>query len=278
VPIYSAGIDDGIPWLSMRLLPGGTIATMLGSRLTLNRAIPILREIAAALDYAHAHGVIHRDVKPSNVLLDESGHVCVADFGLARLMTGDRVHTSTGIIVGTVQYMAPEQALDKPLDHRCDLYSLGVVAYEMLSGVRPFDGASPMAIVTKHIKEPVPAPARYGVSDATARVLLRALEKNPADRWPTAKAFVDALEASAQTRVPQPSRRAVAAGVTIAAVALLIWSIGPRGPGTSREPPTPPTLEGAPRTAAAFVPFRPVCSHHQKGKGPPKWRPKETSC
>jgi TonB family protein len=233
VPIYAAGVDDGMPWLSMRLMPGGTIERILDGRMTLERALPILRSVAAALDYAHARGVIHRDVKPSNILLNEAGHVCMADFGLARLMTRSPAVTTRGLIVGTPQYMAPEQALDEPLDHRCDLYSLGVVAYEMLCGVRPFDGASAMAVITKHISERVPAPSSYGVSRATAHVLLKALEKKPAQRWPTAAALVNALEASGQKTVPWKT-----VGVGASAAAAVAIYMGMRPPsGSSGFPP-----------------------------------------
>jgi TonB family protein len=196
VPIYASGIDDGMPWVSMRLLSGGTLSELLSLRRPLppDRVVHILTGIAKAIDYAHTRGVIHRDIKPSNILLDDAGHICVTDFGVARLMErGGGITTATGTVVGTPQYMAPEQALGLEVDRPCDLYSLGVVAYEMLTGAPPFAASSPVACLMKHVNDPFPVPDREVVSTALAKVLEKAMAKDPNDRWPTATAFVDAL-------------------------------------------------------------------------------------
>ena len=114
VPLYASGIEGGIPWMSMRLLAGGDLKALVDSgRLDVKRTVEILQATASALDYAHARGVVHRDVKPSNILLDRAGRVCVSDFGLAHLMEKSLVHTRTGVIAGTPRYMAPEQGLGK---------------------------------------------------------------------------------------------------------------------------------------------------------------------
>lgn len=260
VPIYASGIDSGIPWISMRLLTGGSLATLLGRRgLDIMRTIQILRGVAEALEYAHARGVIHRDVKPSNILLDEAGHVCVSDFGLARLMERREGLTRTGSVTGTPHYMAPEQALSLAINHRCDIYSLGVVAYEMFTGTTPFRGDSPVAILMQHVNDPLPVPTRTPVSDALFAVLKQALAKDPRDRWPSARAFVAALETgAAESPLPHTVRRIaprVVAGAGAAALATvavaLLW---PSMPPPAQAPPaveTTPVQETSPPAVVA---------------------------
>src|SRR5439155_4320281 len=135
IPIHAFGIESGIPWMAMRLISGGALSSLLrGGRLTHERIITILRGAADALDYAHGKGVVHRDVKPQNILLDEAERVYLADFGIAKMVEGSGALTQTGMITGTPQYMAPEQATAQSVDQRVDTYALGVVAYEMLTG------------------------------------------------------------------------------------------------------------------------------------------------
>ena len=144
----------------MRLLGGGNMATLLkNAPPDPVKALGILRRVAEALDYAHARGVVHRDIKPANILFDRDGRACVGDFGLAQMLEGNPVVTRTGMVVGTPHYMAPEQALGNGVDHRCDVYSLGIVAYEMLFGRTPFTGDSPVAVLLKHVNDPLPVPA-----------------------------------------------------------------------------------------------------------------------
>jgi protein-export membrane protein SecD len=194
IPIYAYGIDDGVPWMAMRLVAGGPVSALLGSgALEPRRAVGILSGVAAALDHAHSRGVLHRDVKPANVLLDDD-HVYLADFGIARMVEGSPVLTRTGMIAGTPQYMAPEQAQGAPtLDHRGDIYALGVVAYEMLTGRVPFNADTPVAVLMKHVLEPVPLPVT--LPEPLARALLTCLAKSPGDRWSSAGEFVRALTA-----------------------------------------------------------------------------------
>ena len=163
-------------------------------RMTPQRAVAILRGVADALDYAHAKGVMHRDVKPANILLDEAGRVYLADFGIARLVEGATALTAAGLISGTPVYMAPEQATGLTLDHRVDIYALGVVAYEVLAGRVPFAADNPIDVLMKHVQSPVPV-----VPDLPAPVmdaLLKALAKKPQDRWQSAGALVAELEAT----------------------------------------------------------------------------------
>ena len=245
VPIYASGIANGMPWLSMRLLSGGTLSDRLtGVPLATGEAVRILRGVVRALDHAHARGVIHRDVKPSNILLDDAGNACVADFGVARLMEQGITLTNIGAIIGTPMYMAPEQARGVELDHRCDLYSLGVVAYEMLTGTPPFKASTPLALLTRHTNDPVPTPPRKLVSRAIAKVLRKALAKRPEDRWSTGAAFVDALEAAVR-HTPMWLPRVAAAGVLATAVIAYSWVR-----------PTPDSVPlAATQTIRPFVPY-----------------------
>ena len=202
VPIYASGIDDGVPWMSMRLLAGGNLDDLLEHGIPDPRdVVHTLRSVAEALDYAHACGVVHRDIKPSNILRDAPGRVYLGDFGLAHIFESERGVTRTGTLLGTPHYMAPEQALGKPVDHRCDIYSLGIVAYEMFCGVRPFTGDAPMAVLLKHLQEPLLFDG--GVSPLIVDAIQKAVAKTPAERWPTAGAFISALEVAVGTQSPE---------------------------------------------------------------------------
>jgi serine/threonine-protein kinase len=228
VPIHASGINDGIPWMSMRLLAGGNLGALLSTgRPHPREAIRLLRSIAGALDYAHAQGVVHLDIKPTNILLDDSSGVYVADFGLARMLDSAHGLTRTGILAGTPQYMAPEQALSNQADHRSDIYSLAIVAYEMFVGAIPFTGHSPVAVLMKHVNEPLPVPPDGLLSPAVWRAIQKGAAKDPGDRWPSAGAFAAALESPVGLSDDDRSRSRVArrsaAGATLLVVAALAW-------------------------------------------------------
>ena len=216
VPIYDVGERDGLAYFVMALLTGGN----LGSLLTYDPRLPIeevrrfMREVADALDYAHQRGVIHRDIKPDNILIDrESGRALVTDFGIAWAMEAASRLTATGIAVGTPTYMSPEQATgDRALDGRSDIYSLGVVAYQMLTGRVPFTAGNAMALLLKHVTEH-PRPIqdlRPDTPTAMSNAIERALLKSPEDRWPTAASLREALSSEARvvpswrTEKPEP--------------------------------------------------------------------------
>ena len=205
VPIYDVGERDGVAYLVMALISGGNLGThlMREPRLPIDETRRLVSEIADALAYAHLRGVIHRDIKPDNILLDgDSGRALVTDFGIARAMEAGTRLTVTGIAVGTPTYMSPEQAVgERELDGRSDIYSLGVLAYQMLTGRVPFRASNSMALLMKHVTERPRSIAelRPEVPRAMREAIERALEKAPEDRWPTATTFRDALEGESVT-------------------------------------------------------------------------------
>jgi serine/threonine protein kinase len=196
LPVYDFGQDDGLSYIVMKYVAGGTLKDRLGEALTIQQTLPILKQIAAALDHAHDLGILHRDVKPGNILIDEKGWVYLSDFGLAKMVEGSVQLTGTGTGVGTPAYMSPEQGQGHRVDERTDVYSLGVTLYEMLTGRVPYEAETPMAVVVKHITSPLPLPRSINpaIPEPVERVILKALAKNPEDRFPRAGELVNALE------------------------------------------------------------------------------------
>jgi TonB family protein len=240
VPIYASGIDNGIPWMSMRLLTGGTIGTLLEKgRPDARQIVRLLRAVASALDYAHAHGVVHRDIKPTNILLDGAEGVCVGDFGLAYMLEVSPRVTRSGLLAGTPQYMAPEQALGKAADHRCDIYSLAMVAYEMFAGVTPFTADSPVAILMKHVNDALPEPSEQVVPRPVMRAIHRGAAKEPGERWPSATAFVDALDAAVGVRTQRVRIRWMSAVGGAALTAATVGWLVAREPRAGAQPDRP---------------------------------------
>ncbi len=202
VQVFDTGdTPDGRPYIAMQYVRGGTLEALLarletqGQVMTVPYALAVTRQVAAALQAAHAAGIVHRDLKPSNILLDESGRPLLTDLGIAFMQDTQRL-TRTDTFLGTPHYMSPEQGKGAPLDVRSDIYSLGVVLFEMLAGTRPFRGDSHWALIHQHITEPPPslAAARPGVSKATATVVARCLEKDPGRRYQSAIELAAALD------------------------------------------------------------------------------------
>jgi serine/threonine-protein kinase len=205
VSIYDRGEWDGTSYIAMELVDGRTLKQLITERGPAGpgAAIDITIEILKALRYAHKRGIVHRDIKPQNVLLDHEGGVKVADFGIAR--AGASEMTEEGAMMGTVQYVSPEQAQGLPVSPRSDLYSVGIVLYELLTGRVPFDGEAPVSIALKQVSEPPvpPSQLRPGVPAALEHVVLRALEKDPARRYQSADEFIGALENARRAPVRQ---------------------------------------------------------------------------
>lgn len=214
VPVYDVGEDDGQPYFVMRIMSGGSLAdTVAKGPLSLEESFAILERIAGGLDYAHKKGVVHRDLKPGNILFDEDGDPFLSDFGIAKLADlSQQTHlTGSGGIVGTPAYMSPEQAQGEEIDYRSDIYALGVILYEMLSGKLPFDSNTPMGIAVKHITEPVPhiLDVRPDLPVMVEAVIEKALAKSPEARYPDAASFAAAFGAAIRGENPDLSAAAL---------------------------------------------------------------------
>ena len=211
--VFDFGHEDGVAYLVLELIEGGTLAEKIGRPMDLREAVKLLEPLASALDHAHAHGILHRDIKPANILLQKDGTPVLADFGLARIADSLRRLTSAGTVMGTPEYMSPEQAADDPIGPPSDLYSLAVVAYEMLTGRVPFGADTPAAVLLSHVTKPMPATRELKgeLSAHVEEVLRRALAKRPEDRFPSAAAFVAALKPAAWPTAPAEAASPVVA-------------------------------------------------------------------
>jgi formylglycine-generating enzyme required for sulfatase activity len=217
VRIYTVGEADGVPYIAMEYLPGGTLAGRLhGEPLPLDAAIAVVEQVAAALDYAHKHGLVHRDVKPANVLFDDEGHAVLVDFGLVKSLAESGIVTAEGTSLGTPTYMAPEQAEpNAEVDGRADVYALGVVAYEMLAGRAPFEAETPLSVLHAHVHDAPPDPCalNQALDPGVVSVVLKALEKTPTERYQTAGAFARELRRAWEATQEAAQTEAMLAGL-----------------------------------------------------------------
>ncbi len=200
VTVYDCGDDGPSPFIAMEYVSGGTVRDLLRQHGPLGEAdaLRLAAEVAEALAYAHGQGVVHRDIKPHNILLTDAHHVKVADFGIARVLDETSL-TSVGSVLGSAQYLAPEQARGEAAGPAADQYALGVVLFELLTGRVPFDGDTPVAVALRHVRDTVPdiAHLRADLSSRTVEIVNRLLQKRPDDRFPTAAAAAAALSAAA---------------------------------------------------------------------------------
>jgi eukaryotic-like serine/threonine-protein kinase len=245
VSIYDRGEAEGTYYIAMEYLDGRSLKELIVTRgpAPVNVAIDYARQILAAIRFAHRHGIVHRDIKPHNVLVDAEGRLKVTDFGIARAGTSQM--TEAGSIIGTAQYLSPEQAKGAPVDQTSDLYSVGVVLYELLTGVVPFTGDTPVEIAMKHLSSPPEAPSakRAEIPRDLDMIVLRALAKDPADRYQNA----DEMDAD----LARVARGAAVSPETEEAATAII----------SRPPPTAVTAITPPRTRET-VPYAPPAAYY----------------
>jgi serine/threonine protein kinase len=214
VRIIDFDVEGDIDYMVMDYVTGGTLSEYLMGRkaLPLNEALPIIAQLAEALAYAHQQGMLHRDIKPGNILFSDETHtqVVLTDFGLARLLDdGDAKLTMTGAMIGTPTYMSPEAVRGEPCDVRADLYSLGVVLYEMVTGKTPYAAETPYSMMMKQANEPLPSPRalKPDLPEVVEALLLKALAKAPDERFQSAAEFASAIQqawAALNDAQPQP--------------------------------------------------------------------------
>jgi serine/threonine-protein kinase len=249
VPIYDADEADGVLYIAMRWVEGTDLRELLRrySPLEPRRAVAIVGQAAAGLDAAHRRGLVHRDVKPGNILIGEDDHVYVSDFGLTKQASSQSGLTATGQLVGTVDYVAPEQIQGQPVDGRTDIYSLSCVLYETLVGAKPFEKDTEVATIWAHIQDPPPAPSvvRPELPKGLDTVIARGMAKRPDDRYATCRELVDAARQElgvSSGEIPVPAvpaprrvdRRVVGAGaVVVIAIAIVAIVLLTRGGGAT---------------------------------------------
>jgi serine/threonine protein kinase len=246
VPIYAAGEEAGVPYIAMRYVAGADLARRLAreGRLSSQVAVDLIAQIGNGLDAIHAAGLIHRDVKPANVLLSGDGgaeHAYITDFGVARNVTTESGLTQTGRFVGTLDYVAPEQISGGAIDARADVYALGCLLFKLLTGEVPFPKEGDAARLFAHLNDPPPAPSLYvpEVSMALDDVVIRAMSKSPEDRYPSAGDLGRAARAALRGEPPATPERTVATGAAATRTAETISAkAGETWPST---PPTEPT-------------------------------------
>lgn len=209
VSVYDFDVQDGMSYIVMEFVSGGTLKNRLeevsrsGSRMPLTESTQLVMEVAGALAYAHSQGMVHRDIKPGNIMLSETGHAVLTDFGIAKILSGPTV-TATGAMIGTPAYMSPEQGLGHPGDERSDLYALGVLYYQMITGRLPYDADTPLAVILKHVNDPIPQPAEFNESIPAEiqAVVVKAMAKDPKERYQSAKdMMVDLRDAASSSNL-----------------------------------------------------------------------------
>jgi len=196
VPVYDVGEHDGIPFFVMRYMPGGSLSDMIKKgRFSIEDTARTIERLASALSYAHRKGIIHRDLKPDNILFSEEGHPFISDFGIAKFSEAQTSNLTGSGIIGTPAYMSPEQATGDALDHRSDVYGMGVIVYQMLTGKQPYNADTPMGVAIKHVTDPVPdiRLAAPDLPEEIGDVMKTVLAKDKNQRYASAVEFARAL-------------------------------------------------------------------------------------
>ncbi len=205
VQVFDFDVQGDIYFMVMELLEGDTLKARLndyrlrGEQMPRGEIVRVLLDVLDGLAYAHGEGMIHRDIKPANILLTKRGQAVIGDFGIAQIVGATR-HTVSGALMGTLNYMAPEQGLEGHSDARSDVYSLGIVLYEMLTQHTPFDADTPMAVLMKHLNDPLPLPRKFDatIPEPFERIVLKALSKRPEERYQSAQEMAQALRRAAE--------------------------------------------------------------------------------
>jgi len=231
VKVLDYGDHESMPYLVMEYVRGETLKQRLGKPIPWREAARMLLPVAQALEYTHRQNIIHRDVKPTNFLVGDSGHLMLSDFGIAKILDHPEAVqlTGTGVGLGTPEYMAPEQGLGKPVDRRADIYSLGVVFYEMVTGRKPFQADTPMAVLYKQVTDPLPSPHNFvaDLPDFVEQVIVKALAKKPEERYQDMASFAKTLQDLAEKPAPYPVDSRSADWVT---------QLGGKAPATAGQP------------------------------------------
>src|SRR5712691_441608 len=199
VTIHEFGEQDNVAYIVMEYVDGGTLKDRLkGRSLPVQEAVDFMIQAAEGLGCAHSHGIIHRDVKPANMLVRRDGHLLISDFGIAKMLEGTTNLTRVGTGIGTPQYMSPEQGTGQAVDRRSDIYSLGIVLFHCLTGRVPFNSDSPLSITVKHLNEPLPVENLHamGVPYPVEQLVLKMAAKSPSDRYQSIDELLDALSAA----------------------------------------------------------------------------------
>lgn len=248
LPVFDSGESEGISYLVMRYLEAGTLKEkMEAGPLSWSEIDRIFTQLADALSYAHNRGVIHRDLKPSNALIDSQGNLFLTDFGIAKLLEGTSHFTQTDTVMGTPAYISPEQAQAQGVDRRSDIYSLGIILYEMVTGRVPFLADTPLAVILKHVSAPLPLPStlKPDIPPQIEQVILKALAKSPQDRFDSATEFAAAW------------KRALSAGETVQSASGTVDKTLRYEDLNQREKTVPPTM-AMPKTGTSKRPSRGV--------------------
>lgn len=251
LPVYDSGDFQGTPYLVMRYLDAGTLKEHIeAGKLPLAEVDRIFTQLADALAYAHSHEIVHRDIKPSNVMLTRQGDVFLTDFGIAKLVGEHTQFTASGAITGTPAYMSPEQAEGRPIDARADIYALGIVLYEMVTGRVPFEAETPLAVILKHLQAPLPPPSSITeVHPAVEQVIFKALARNREDRYTSVTdlltSWKQAVDLAKSEKVTQAGMASVASLLETQAVPLPVAK--PSAPPVRGEPPQAASQPAMPR-------------------------------